>query len=199
MTYAYLRVSCEKSTIENQRFEIKKFAEKNNRKISRWVSETKSGTVKPEKRKLGELMEKTKKGDTVIISELSRLSRNFVVLLETLQYFLDKGVGVISVKENYNLTDEITAKVCAFAFGISAEIERTLISQRTKEALARKKQEGVKIGRPKGKKPSHYKLTGKERAIKRMLNKGVSIRAISQKYEVTWETTKRFIDMCKLA
>lgn len=193
MTYAYLRVSSEKSTVENQRFEISRFAEKNNRKISRWISETKSGTVKPSKRKLGELMERTNKGDVVIVSELSRLSRNTITLLETLQYFLEKGVGVIAIKENYNLTDEITSKVLAFAFGLSAEIERNMISQRTKECLARKRAEGVILGRPKGKCNEHYKLSGKERTIKHLLNKGVSVRQISLKYGVSWETTRRFI------
>lgn len=193
MTYAYIRVSTEQQTVENQRFEITNWAKSHNKKISRWVAETKSGTVKPEKRKLGELMQKVKKGDVIIVSELSRLSRNMITILDILQFFLENGVGVISVKENYQLTDNITAKVLAFAFGLSAEIERNLISQRTKESLARKRAEGVQLGRPKGSKPSHYKLSGNERRIKIMLNKGCSVRAISKRFNVSWETYNKFI------
>ena len=193
MKYAYIRVSTETQTVENQRFEIQNYANKNGFKISRWVAETKSGTIKPEKRKLGELMQKVKKGDIIIVSELSRLSRSMVTILDVLQFFLENGVGVISVKEGYNLTDDITSKVLAFAFGLSAEIERTLISQRTKESLKRKRAEGVKLGRPKGRKSSHYKLTGKERSVKIMLNKGYSVRALSIKYEVSWSTMNKFI------
>lgn len=193
MTYAYIRVSTEQQTVENQRFEISNFAQSHNRKISRWIAETKSGTIKPEKRKLGKLMQKVKKGDVVIVSELSRLSRSMVTILDILQFFLERGVGVISVKEGYELTDDITSKVLAFAFGLSAEIERTLISQRTKESLKRKRAEGVKLGRPKGKKSSHYKLSGKDRSIKIMYNKGYSIRKLAKRYEVSWQTMKTYL------
>ena len=148
MIYGYIRVSSDKQTVENQRFEINKFCEKNKLKIDDWIEETISGTKNYTKRQLGHLLKKVHKDDIIICSELSRLGRNLFMIMEILNICMTKECRVWTIKDNYRLGDDIQSKVLAFAFGLSAEIERNLISQRTKEALARKKAEGVILGHP---------------------------------------------------
>lgn len=152
MIYGYIRVSSDKQTAENQRFEIKNFCDNQNIKIDGWIEETISGTKAYNKRELGKLLNKVQKDDLIICAELSRLGRNLFMIMEILNICMSKECRVWTIKDNYKLGEDIQSKVLAFAFGLSAEIERNLISQRTKEALARKKIEGVILGRPKGKK-----------------------------------------------
>ena len=149
MTYGYIRVSSDKQTVENQRFEIKNFCKRQNMKVDGWIEETISGTKNYSKRRLGVLLKKVTKGDMIICSELSRLGRSLFMIMDILNICMNKECQVWTIKDNYRLGDDISSKVLAFAFGLSAEIERNLISQRTKEALARKKAEGVVLGRPK--------------------------------------------------
>lgn len=162
MIYAYIRVSTEKQTVENQKQEIERFASEKNVTIEKWIKETVSGTKKTQNRRLGALLKKLRKGDTLIISEISRLSRKLMDIMEILKLCMEKEIIVYSIKEGYELGDTIVSKVLAFAFGLSAEIERNLISQRTKEGLARARASGVKLGRKKGGKNAKYKLTDKE-------------------------------------
>lgn len=171
MTYAYCRCSSPKSTIENQIFEIKKFAEQNEIKIDRWVTETVSGAKTYRKRKLGKLLGRLKPCDMIICSEISRLGRSLFQIMEILNIAMGAEAKLWTIKDNFRLGDDIQSKVLAFAFGISAEIERKLISQRTKEALARKREEGVKLGRPYGSKNKQRKLDPYEKYIYRSLRK----------------------------
>jgi len=100
---------------------------------------------------------------------------------------------VWTIKDNYRLGKDISSKVLAFAFGLSAEIERNLISQRTKEALARRRAEGVILGRPKGRKSSRVKLTGREEEIARLLRCGYSKSRIARRLKVHRITLGKFI------
>lgn len=193
MNYGYIRVSSDKQTVENQRFEIKQFALKNDLRIDGWIEETISGTKNYDKRKLGKLLNKVKKDDIIICSELSRLGRNLFMIMEILNVCMTKECRVWTIKDNYRLGDDIQSKVLAFAFGLSAEIERNLISQRTKEALARKKAEGVVLGRPKGRKSSHVKLTGKENVIRELLSQNVTQTQIAKIFKVNRNTVAKFI------
>lgn len=136
MNYGYIRVSTDKQTVENQRFEINTFCQKQNLQIDGWIEETISGTKNFDKRKLGDLLKTVQKGDLIICAELSRLGRNLFMIMEILHICMNKECKVWTIKDNYRLGDDIQSKVLAFAFGLSAEIERNLISQRTKEALA---------------------------------------------------------------
>lgn len=193
MNYGYIRVSSDKQTVENQRFEISKFAKSENLKIDGWIEETISGTKDYDKRELGKLLKKVKSGDLIICAELSRLGRNLFMIMEILNICMTKECRVWTIKDGYRLGDDIQSKVLAFAFGLSAEIERNLISQRTKEALARKKQEGVVLGRPKGRKSDKVKLSGKEAIIKDLLEHNVSIVEIARIYKVNRNTVSKFI------
>lgn len=193
MTYGYIRVSSDKQTVENQRFEILAFSKSQGIVIDGWIEETVSGTTNYDKRELGTLLAKVKKGDLIICSEMSRLGRNLFMIMEILHQCMMKERRVWTIKDGYRLGDDIQSKILAFAFGLSAEIERNLISQRTKEALARKKAEGVVLGRPKGRKSSKVKLSGKEAIIKELREQNVSISEIARIYKVNRNTVSLFI------
>lgn len=201
MIYGYIRVSSDKQTVENQRFEINKFCISNNLQIDGWIEETISGTKNYNKRQLGVLLNKVVSDDIIICSELSRLGRNLFMIMEILNICMSKECRVWTIKDNYRLGEDIQSKVLAFAFGLSAEIERNLISQRTKEALARKKAEGVVLGRPKGRAPKleHYKLAKKENLVKDLLAEGVSQRQIAKICKVDRNTLARFIHVFLLS
>lgn len=195
MTYGYIRVSSDKQTVENQRFEISNFCKREHLCIDGWIEETISGTKSYNKRELGRLLKRVEKDDLIICAELSRLGRNLFMIMEILNICMGKECRVWTIKDNYRLGEDIQSKVLAFAFGLSAEIERNLISQRTKEALARKKTEGVILGRAKGKKsdPNKYKLSSKKTLIKELLDARISQRKIAQICKVDRNTLARFI------
>lgn len=197
MIYGYIRVSSDKQTVENQRFEINNFCEREHLSIDGWIEETISGTKAYNKRQLGNLLKRIKKDDLIICAELSRLGRNLFMIMEILNICMSKEVKVWTIKDNYRLGDDIQSKVLAFAFGLSAEIERNLISQRTKEALARKRAEGVKLGRPKGRRssPDKYKLSGKETLIHELQKQGISKRKIAGICKVDRNTLDRYLKM----
>ena len=194
MIYGYIRVSSDKQTVENQRFEIEQFCKVNNLLIHGWIEETISGTRSYNTRRLGSLLRKVRCGDTIICSELSRLGRSVFMIMEILSICMKKGCRVWTIKDNYRLGDDIQSKVLAFAFALSAEIERDLISQRTKEALARLKSEGKPVGRPKGarSKKIYYKLYNKEKELCSLLAQGVSQRMISKQLHVSRTTVGRY-------
>lgn len=193
MIYGYIRVSTDKQTVENQRYEINRFMKRTGKKVDKWIEETISGTVKPENRDLGKLLQNAKKDDVIICSELSRLGRSMFMIMSILNILMDHGIKVYTVKENYRLGDDLPSKVLAFAFSISAEIERSLISQRTTEALRRKKAEGVILGRPKGRRNTVCKLSGCEDTIRQMLLEGNTKVYISQYLGVSESTLYSYI------
>lgn len=195
MIYGYIRVSSDKQTVENQRFEIKKFCHENNLEVNGWIEETVSGTQQYGKRALGALLARVKKNDIIISSEISRLGRSVFMIMEILNICLNKRCQVWTIKDGYRLGDDIQSKVLAFAFGLAAEIERTLISQRTKEALARKRAEGTALGRPKGTKTriEKYKLYPNRALIQEELHLGLSQREIAEKHGWDRTTLNRFV------
>ena len=193
MIYGYIRVSTDKQTTENQQFEIQNFTREKGLEIDHWIEETISATKKIEVRKFGKLLLTLQKGDTLIISELSRMGRNLMQIMKILHDCMEKDIMVYTVKERYELGNNINSKVLAFAFGLSAEIERNLISQRTKEALARRKAEGQILGRPKGSKSKVLKLTGKEEKIQQYLDKKISYSAIARLMGVNRMTVASFV------
>jgi DNA invertase Pin-like site-specific DNA recombinase len=195
MVYAYLRVSTDKQTVENQRFEIQKFAQQRNLHISKWVEETISSRKELSIRSFGKLLNKLQNDDILIVSEISRMGRNLMQIMGILNQCMEKQVRVYAIKEGYELGDNINSKVLAFAFGLSAEIERSLISQRIKEALARKKSEGVKLGRPKGSKKSNPILAMHTNFIKEQITLGVKQVDIARKLKVHRHTVKKWIEL----
>lgn len=194
MVYGYIRVSSDKQTVENQRFEINTFCKNSKIVIDDWIEETISGTKSYDKRKLGKILKDIGKGDLIICSELSRLGRSLFMIMDILNICLSRNARVWTIKDNYRLGDDIQSKVLAFAFGLSAEIERNLISQRTIEALKRKREEGTVLGRPKGSsKPEHYKLYGKDKIIIKLLEQKVPKIRIAKKLHVNRLTLSKYI------
>lgn len=193
MNYAYIRVSTNMQTVQNQKIAIREYAKYHRITKIQWIAETISGTKTPEKRKLGNLLDNAKNGDVIIVTELSRLGRSLMMILNVLQSLLESGVKVIAIKEGYELGDNIQSKVLAFAFGLSAEIERTLLSERTKQGLERARKQGKHIGRRKGQKSKKYKLTGKAAYIKRERSTGRSKLSLAKEFNVTWITLNKFM------
>ena len=191
MIYGYTRVSTELQNTENQKHEIQTFAKSQKIKVDKWVDEVISSRKSLKERQLGKLLKHLKKGDILIASELSRLGRNLLEVMGILQRCLEKDCQIWTLKENYKLGADIQSKVLAFAFSLAAEIERQLISQRTKESLKRLKDEGKHLGRPHG--FSYKKLDKKQEKIKELLSKGISKAEISRLVGCSWITLHRYI------
>lgn len=188
MTVAYLRVSTEKQTLENQRNEIARFAESRNLHIDKWVTKVVSGRKRGRDRKLGAVVRRLKRGDTLIVTELSRLSRTLTEIMAIVGELLRKGVRLYSTKDRYAFDDSINSKVLCFAFGLVAEIERNLISMRTREALALRRERGVVLGRRKGSLKKMQVLIDRKAEIVERLNGGASIAELCRTYNVSRST-----------
>ena len=195
--FAYVRVSTQYQDTGNQRFEILKFADERKIQVDEWCEETVSGTKSYKNRALGDLMGKLTSGDILIITEISRLGRSLMEVMEILHVCMKADIQVFTCKERFELGDNINSKILAFAFGLAAELERQLISQRTKEALARKKAEGVKLGRPKGT-LGKSKLDEKKEIIVDLLNKGVAKASLCRILQCNPGTLDSFIRTRKL-
>ena len=193
MIYGYCRCSTDKQTVENQEFEISRYAGQNGLTVEAWITETVSSRKPLEQRKLSKLLKKLTEGDTLIVTEISRLGRSLMEIMGILQQCLDKNCMVCAIKENYRLGNNLESKVLAFAFGISAEIERKLISDRTKMSLNKLKNDGVKLGRPLGAKSKALKLSKNRRKVFDLLDKGVSKAQIARIMGVDKMTLHRFI------
>lgn len=193
--YGYIRVSSDKQTVENQRFEVRNFCKARNMEIDGWIAETISGTKNYDKRNLGKLLQHIEPGDLIICAELSRLGRNLFMVMEILNICIQKQCAVWTIKDNFRLGTDIQSKVLAFAFGLAAEIERNLISQRTKQALARLvKEKGIVVGRPKGRVSDAkcLKLYGHNDLLIDMLSLGISKHKMSAMLYVYRNTLDRY-------
>ncbi len=196
--YAYIRVSTEMQNCASQKFEIEKYCERHGLSINKWVTESISGTVSTEKRKLGRMLNRMEKGDVLLCTELSRLGRNMLMIMGILNICAAKGVSIHSIKDHFDLTDNINSKIIAFAFALAAEIERNLISQRTKEALAMKKMAGVRLGRPPGSSKQRVTFCKEYDKIMKMRDKGMSLSSIANALGMHRNTLKHYLDNIKL-
>ena len=187
----YLRVSTNGQELENQKLGILKFANEQGWKVD-FVEETVSGRVSYKERELGKVISDLSKDDVLIVSELSRLGRSMLEVMTLLCELSDRGIKVYAIKGNHRVDNSIASKVMTMVLCMASEIERDLISQRTKEALQKKKQEGVTLGRPKGV-PGKSRLDGKEEEVRKLLDKGVGIASLAKIYDCSWPTMKNFI------
>ena len=194
MTYGYMRVSTDKQELNNQKQEILEFA--NSKKFGNveFVEETISSRVKLDKRDLNGLIERLQSGDILITSELSRLGRSIMEVMRIFNILVEKKVNVYIIKNNIEILGEssVQSSVLIFAFSLASQIERELISQRTKQALAVRKQAGVKLGRQKGAKIKS-KLDNREKEIRALLDKNISKASIAKMCDVGYTTLLHFI------
>ena len=190
--YGYVRVSSDLQNCANQHYEIETFCKKNHLVIDEWVEEVISSKKILKERKLGKLLSKLKKDDILITTEISRLGRNMLEVMGILQHCLEKECQVWTIKENYRLGVDIQSKLLAVVFSLVAEMERQMISQRTKECLKRLKDEGKHLGRPYG--FTYRKLHKKHNKIKELLDRQVPKAQIAKLMECSWATLHRYIN-----
>lgn len=190
---AYIRKSTDKQSFEHQEYEIKQYAEKHNLKIDRWVEESISSRKELKKRQLGKLLEELQDGDILIATEISRLGRSLLEVMGILQTCLEKNCQVWTIKESYNLKNDLQSQLLAVVFSIGVSIKRSLLSQRTKTALDAKKAAGVKLGRPFGAESKKLKLSKNTKRIRDLLDKKVPKAQIARIMGVQKITLRRFI------
>jgi DNA invertase Pin-like site-specific DNA recombinase len=180
---AYLRVSTSDQDLEKNKAEILFLA--NDKSLGKvdFVEEKISGKIHWRKRKIGEIIEELQKGDTILLNEFSRLGRSMLECMEIISIATEKGINIYTVKGNWQLDHTIQSKVMAMVFSMVSEIERDLISKRTKEALKTKKANGVKLGRPKG--PGKSKLDTHKFEIEALLKNGSTKKFIAKRYNST--------------
>jgi DNA invertase Pin-like site-specific DNA recombinase len=193
ITYAYLRVSTDAQDVANQKHGVLEYANARGMSGLLFVEDTISGKVSWRERKIGEMLEGCHAGDAVIFAEISRMARSTLMVLEILQYCSERQITVHIAKQNMVLDNSLNSKITATVLGLAAEIEREMISQRTKEALSKRKAEGMHLGRPFGAKIKS-KLDGKQEQIKEYLNKGINKRDIARLVGCTPPTLYAFIE-----
>lgn len=192
MVTAYLRVSTGRQHLENQEGEIKQYAKSKGITVTHWVRETVSGKTDSKHRSLGRIMRLLKKGDTLIVTELSRLSRSLHDIMLIMKLCAERGVTVLSTKDGCVFDDSLNSKVLSFAFGLAAELEHRLNSQRTREAMALRRAEGFPMGRRRGIGPKMEVLIARRDMIVALLESGVQVIDICREYGVSYDTYRRF-------
>lgn len=179
-TYAYIRVSTDKQDLDNQRHGVIEYAQKNKLEPLTFIDDTASGKKSWKDRDLGKLFEQAKKGDVLLVSEISRLARSTLQVLEILQEAAKKEIAVHVAKSNMVMDGSLNSKITAVVLGLAAEIEREFISARTTEALAKRKAAGLPLGRPKGAVSAEKKLDKRKDEIVELLKKDVHKTSIAR-------------------
>lgn len=192
MIYGYLRVSSDEQDVNSQRQGVEQFATDHGWSIDNYITdEGVSGGKDPDKRNLGPLLKQIKKGDVIICSEISRLGRDLYMVMDILHFCMEQGCIIYTVKDKFVLGDDIQSKVLAFAFGLSAEIERQMIRQRTKEGLRLRMKLGILVGRPIGRLSDSVKLDPVKEHVIEQYNWGVPLRRLAKNFNVDRNTLSR--------
>lgn len=192
MIYGYLRVSSDEQDVNSQKQGVEQFAKDKNWNIDKYITdEGVSGGKDPDKRNLGPLLQLLNKDDVIICSEISRLGRDLYMVMDILHYCMEKGCIIYTVKDKFVLGDDIQSKVLAFAFGLSAEIERQMIRQRTKEGLRLRMKLGILVGRPIGRLSDSVKLDPVKEQVIEQYNWGVPLRRLAKNFNVDRNTLSR--------
>lgn len=192
MIYGYLRVSSDEQDVNSQKQGVEQFAKDRSWNIDKYITdEGVSGGKDPDKRNLGPLLQLLNKDDVIICSEISRLGRDLYMVMDILHYCMEKGCIIYTVKDKFVLGDDIQSKVLAFAFGLSAEIERQMIRQRTKEGLRLRMKLGVLVGRPIGRLSENVKLDAVKDKVIEQYNWGVPLRRLAENFNVDRNTISR--------
>jgi DNA invertase Pin-like site-specific DNA recombinase len=194
-TIAYIRVSTDDQDCRNQKFEILNYCDRSGMNVDKWLEVEMSSRRSAKDRRIDKLLANLKPNDRLLVSELSRLGRSTGEVIQLIKALTDQKIEFVAVKQGFQINSQnnkdMTSKVMVTIFTLLAELERDLISERTKMGLARAKAAGKKLGRPKG--PGKSKLDGKEAAIKEFLDKGVTKANIAKIFGVTWGTMNNFI------
>ena len=205
-TYAYIRVSTEVQCFSSQKHEIKSYCQRHGIVVDKWVSESVSGTIAVEKRILGRTIRKMKTGDLLICTELSRLGRNMLMIMDILNRCSTKGISLLTIKDNFTLSDNINSKIVAFAFALAARASfvrcdirfRSISAAKakanaTKEALAVKRMEGVRLGRPPGSSKKKLLFIKDYMLIRDLLKTGENMSEIAKRYGIHRNTVRKYL------
>ncbi len=193
MIYAYIRVSTAEQSGSSQEYEIRQWASRQGLSIGRWETESVSGTVAPSKRKLGRLIRRMRPEDLLVCTEISRLGRNMLMIMSILNDCASRGIRIHTIKDNFDLNNNINSKIIAFAFALAAEIERNLISQRTREALADRKAAGVRLGRPPGSCKKRDDVLRNLSEIRLRIDSGTTLLEIAHEYGIHRNTLVNYL------
>ena len=178
-TIAYIRTSTDKQDLNNQKLEIFEFSKKNKLEVDDFIQMTISSRKTSKERRIDEMLLTLEDADTLIVTELSRLGRSTAEVIGLVNELIKKQVRVIAIKQNLDIKQhDMTSKVMITLFSLFSELERDLISLRTKEALANKKAQGIQLGKPKGT-IQKSKFDNDIDKIKELLNLGLSVRKIA--------------------
>ena len=191
-TIAYLRVSTADQDLEKNKAEILHLANEKDLGRVQWVEETVSGRVSWRKRKIAQILDDLERGDNLVVSELSRLGRSMLECMEILSIAAQKEINIYAIKGNWRLDNSIQSKIIAMAFSMASEIERDLISQRTKEALAARKRLGQKLGRPKG--VGKSKLDQHRPEIEALLANGSTQKFVANRFGTTTANLSNWLE-----
>ncbi|QWR77156.1 recombinase family protein [Candidatus Magnetomonas plexicatena] len=194
-TIGYIRVSTDEQDYRNQKFEILNYCDKEHIKVDTWIELEVSTRKSLKERSIDKLMSSLESGDRLIVTELSRLGRSTGEVIQLIKKLAALKVEFISVKQGLKINasndNDMTSKIMVTIFSLLAELERDLLSHRTKTALQRARADGRTLGRPKG--PGKSKLDGKEGEIRGLLNKRVTKANIAKILDVSWGTVDNFI------
>ena len=193
MVIAYIRVSTQEQSYQGQRHEIELWSRQNRISVDKWVEEKVSGLRNIQERTLGKVIGKMKEGDLLVCTELSRLGRNMMMVMSILNLCSEKNIRIKSIKDKFELSDSLHSKIIAFAFSLAAEIERNLIAERTREALAAKKAEGIKLGRPCGKSRERQRYDRMRGDVFRMLDQKKTRKEIADRIGIHPNTLSRYL------
>ena len=191
MIYAYIRVSTEMQTYDSQKFEIDRYCRERGIRIDKWVLESVSGMKAVEKRTLGKIFRRMKRGDLLVCTEISRLGRNMLMIMSILNFCSARGIRIQTIKDGFVLSDNINSKIIAFA--LAAEIERNLISQRTREALALKRAVGIRLGRPLGSSSKKNAVHDRWEEVMSMINDGIPMTRIAETLGIHRNTLRKYL------
>lgn len=194
MIYGYLRVSSDEQDVNSQKQGVEQFAKDKGWTIGKYITdEGVSGGKDPDKRNLGPLLKLVQKDDVIICSEISRLGRDLYMVMDILHFCMERGCIIHTVKDRFTLGDDIQSKVLAFAFGLSAEIERQMIRQRTKEGLRLRVKQGVLVGRPLGTKTDPKVDNETKTRIIEQYKWGVPLRRLAENFKIDRNTVDRWL------
>jgi len=185
-TVAYIRASTDKQDIDNQRLQVLDYANKHKVSVDEFIEITISSRKTSKQRRIDEMLERLADSDTLIVTELSRLGRSTAEVIGLINELVQRQIRVIIIKQNLDIqpgqqTQDMATKIIITLFSLFAELERDLISLRTKEALAAKKKQGIKLGKPKGT-LQRSKFDEHQETIVALLKAGVSVRTIAKKH-----------------
>ena len=199
-TVAFLRVSTRSQDLANQKLAILDYAQQKQFAVDRFIELQSSSLKVRHKERVGEMLDSLKPGDRLIVSELSRLGRSLGQVIQIVDTLVHRKVRFAAVKEGITFEgkQDLQTKVMVALFGLFTEVERDLISERTKEGLATAKAAGKLLGRPKGKR-GKTKLDGKEQDIQALLSKKVSMASIAKIMDVSRTALYHFIKTRKIA